>query len=189
MERPLLWHQLPGWWPPLCLGLCQQVEWISFGFNLCLRCILLEIFLSFLEDPSNWSSLAKKKKKASDGLFPIVKCMRRKQNELQSYAGGILINEETLTAKYGQSDSWCISPHLAHKFSSRAQRTHQKCALLWTKVRWREVKISHEPSGAQEPWFNDGELEASLSGGEKVQKKKHKNCLVVGRNLLLPWRD
>lgn len=47
----------------------------------------------------------KKKKKASDGLFPIVKCMRRKQNELQSYAGGILINEETLTAKYGQSDS------------------------------------------------------------------------------------
>lgn len=65
------------------------------------------------------------------------------------------------------------------------QITHKICATLQTKVRPREVKISHEHSEKNEKIeFNDGDLQASLCLGEK--KREHKNCLVLGRNLLLP---
>lgn len=71
-----------------------------------------------------------------------------------------------LIVKYGQSDSRYTSPlHIINTYSLRApkntpsSRSCIKMAGLRTKVKRREVKISHEHSEENEKIeFNDGEL-------------------------------
>ena len=106
-------------------------------------------------------------KNANDWLFPIVILHIKNSVNWKTVQEALLLMRKHLIVKYGQSDLQYTSPHhVINKYSLKAQKktcfpsdNAYKCCILQTKVKHREVKISHEHSEKNEKIeFNDGEL-------------------------------